>query len=187
MDPFLARRLLMVAIALILGLLVWLLFIKDDDSDSDSDSTASSEAEPATKTVEVLPAAELPSAAAAAGFPVYWVGPAPDTEYEVTVISDGRTYVRYLPKGSEKGVDARFLTVGSYARTDAVKAVQTEGAKPGARTFDVDGGGVAFAQESLPTSVYVAYPGVDVQFEVFDPAPGKAERHVTQGKLAPVG
>ena len=47
-------------------------------------------------------------------------------------------------------------------------------------------GGVAFYSRKAPTSVYLAYPGSDVQVEVYDPwAPG-ARRLVRSGAVAPV-
>ena len=52
---------------------------------------------------------------------------------------------------------------------------------------ELDGGGVAVFPEAPGTkNVYVAYPGVDYQVEVFDPVPGAARRLVEAGRIAPV-
>jgi len=53
-------------------------------------------------------------------------------------------------------------------------------------TFAVAGGGLAFVDRQHPTSVYLAYPGIDVQVEVFDPSAGQARRLVTSGQIAPL-
>ncbi len=47
----------------------------------------------------------------------------------------------------------------------------------------VANGGVGFVDDKRPTSVYVAYPNVDVEVEVYDPAPGRARRLVTAGQI----
>ena len=51
----------------------------------------------------------------------------------------------------------------------------------------VTGGGIAFYSKSAPTSVYVAYPGSNVQIEVYDPSAAQAAQLVTSGKIVPVG
>ena len=49
------------------------------------------------------------------------------------------------------------------------------------------GGGLAVYSVEAPNNVYVAFPGSDVQVEVFDPRPKRALRLVTSGRVAPVG
>jgi hypothetical protein len=50
----------------------------------------------------------------------------------------------------------------------------------------VGGGGVAFYSPSAPTSVYLAYPGTDVQIEVFDPSADQARVLVESGAVRAV-
>ena len=48
------------------------------------------------------------------------------------------------------------------------------------------GKGIAFYDASRPTNVYVAWPGVGVQVEVYDPSAANAQRLVASGAIAPV-
>jgi hypothetical protein len=42
------------------------------------------------------------------------------------------------------------------------------------------------AVKGTANNVYLAYPGQDVQVEVYSPTPGEAARLVQQGKIVPV-
>lgn len=167
----------MIALALAAALLVWLLFIRD----SGNDQTA----QPEQKTVRVVTAGQLLGALAGVGHPVYWVGRHQGVRYEVTRISDGRTYVRYLPPGAESGSGQPFLTVGSYSVPSAYERIRRLAERPRASSFRVPGKGIALPNGSDPRSVYLAYPGVDVQIEVYDPGAGRALQLVKS--VTPIG
>jgi hypothetical protein len=166
-----------IALALAAALLVWLLFIRD----SGSDQTA----QRAEKTVRVVSADQLLTAFAGVGHPVYWVGKHEGVRYEVTRISDGRSYVRYLPAGAEAGSGRPFLTVGSYSVPNAYERIRRLAERPGESSFAVPGNGIALPNGNDPRSVYLAYPGVDVQIEVYDPAAGRALQLVKS--VTPIG
>ncbi len=51
----------------------------------------------------------------------------------------------------------------------------------------VGNGGVAFYARARPTNVYLAYPGRNIQVEVYDPAAGAARRLVAANHIVPVG
>lgn len=173
------RRAVIALVAVIAGAaLVWLLFVKDDGG-SDG-STA------AQKTVTIYSAAELSGAAGSAGQPVYWLGPRPGDQYELTVISDGRAYVRYLPQGVPAESGQAYTTVGSYVFQDPVSELEKLGRRPGSHTFEVPGGGVGMATGSSTPNVYVAYPDQAVEIEVFDPQAGAAEQSAKRGELLPI-
>ena len=53
-------------------------------------------------------------------------------------------------------------------------------------TISVGDGGVALVDKKHPTSVYVAYPHVNLQIEVYDPNPGRAQQLLESGQIAPV-
>ena len=167
----------MIALALAAAFLVWLLFIKD----SGNDQTA----QRAEKTVRVVSAGQLLGALTGVGHPVYWVGGHQGVRYEVTRISDGRTYVRYLPAGAEAGSGQPFLTVGSYSVPNAYERIRRLAERPGESSFAVQGKGIALPNGNDPRSVYLAYPGVDVQIEVYDPAAGRALQLVKS--VTPIG
>lgn len=162
------------------ALLAWLLFVKDDGDDS-SDTAA------VRKTVTNYSVADLPGAVGSVEGPVYWLGPEPGDEYELTLISDGRTYIRYLPQGVPAESGEAFTTVGSYAFQDPVAELERLGKRPGNHTFTVPGGGVGMSPGSPSANVYVAFPDQDVEIEVFDPDPGDAEKSVKRGELSPIG
>lgn len=171
-------------VAIAVAVLVWLLFIRGDD---DSGSGGSLGGPAAEKSVEVVPASQLGGTVAETGYPVYWVGPSPSVDYEVTLITDGRTYIRYLPTSEQAGTETPYLTVGSYSQPNALKVLQRLGENSGSQTINVGGGGLALKQADRPTGVYVAFPGEDTQIEVYDSQPGRALELVRSGAVVPVG
>jgi hypothetical protein len=174
-----------VAIAAAVVFLVWLLFISgDDDSDSGTEGLGGQQIE---KSVEVVSAAGVPAAVAAAGYPVYWLGPRGGVDYEVTLITDGRTYIRYLPKAEQAEAETPYLTVGSYSQSDAVTVIERLGAQQGADTQPIPNGGLALVNEGGSTGVYVAFPDSDTQIEIYDPRPGRALELAESGALTEVG
>ncbi len=128
--------------------------------------------------------AQLAAETKTAGHPVYWAGTKTGTSYELSEGSD-RTFVRYLPSGAKAGTNVPALTVGTYVVPNAFSVTRQQARKPDAVEVPVTGGGIAFYGKSSPTSVYVAYPGQNVQIEVYDPA-GHAASLVSSGKIVPV-
>jgi len=167
--------------ALLAGLLVvalvgWLIF---HDGGSSSSSGG-----PESATVEALR-----ESAAAQGTPIYWAGPQEGTELEVTKTEGGgRTYVRYLTGGAQPGDPrAKFLTIGTYAFQDAAKALKRKGHEPGGILMSAPGSATVYINRERPQSVYLAYPGGEVEIEVYDPDPRRALNLVTAGQIVPVG
>ncbi len=118
--------------------------------------------------------------------PIYWAGPQPGKTYELTVLPKGDVYIRYLPPGAKLGASTPLLTVGTYPVTGAFAAAQRSAAQPASVRLSARTGGVAFYSKSAPTSVYLAYPGLDYQIEVYDPAPAEARQLVESGRISPV-
>jgi hypothetical protein len=118
--------------------------------------------------------------------PVYWLGPEPGKTYEVTVTSDGRIYVRYLPPGANVGDAVPHTTVGTYPFRKPVAAVKAIAKASGVRAFSIAHGGIAAVDAHHPTSVYVAFPKSNYQIEVFDPSAARARRLVRSGLVVPV-
>jgi hypothetical protein len=140
---------------------------------------------PATKTgptvakaaaVAVTPAA-LAKLAAKLGRPVYWAGTDAGKTYELTQTPDGRIYVRYLPAGVPVGAPRPYLTIGTYPVKSAYSVTRAAARKPGSVLVKVPGG-VAFYSDARPTSVYIAFPGIDEQIEVYDPSASAARSTV---------
>jgi hypothetical protein len=83
--------------------------------------------------------------------------------------------VRYLPRGVPVG-DRRVssLTIGTYPQRRALETLRATAARSHVPTMRLGNGGLAFVDKKHPMSVYLAYPNVDLQLEVYDPAPGRA-------------
>jgi len=130
--------------------------------------------------------ADLRALASSSGYPVYWAGPQNGQMYELSELSDGRIYVRYLPKGVKPGAQEPFPTVGTYPAQDAFAAVKAIAKRPGATQIKLSNGGIAVTDPAHPTSVYLAYPNGKVEVEVFDPSPARARDLVRTGVIVPV-
>jgi hypothetical protein len=166
-----------VALALVVGVVVWLLARGGDDS------TPAPVNAPTAATAEDL--AALP---ATVGHPVYWAGPRSGFTYELTRTSDDRIYIRYLPEGVPIGSDKPdYLAVGTYPSQNALAVVRGI-AKDllHVKAVRLSGGGAAVQDTKHPTSVYLAYPRSDYQIEVYDPSPARALQLAVSGKILPV-
>ena len=138
-------------------------------------------------TPHVISLAKLMSLSDLVGHPVYWAGPQQRVTLESTELPDGRVFLRYLPRGVEVGSDMPYLTIGTYPIQDAFDVTQSQSRKSGAVLVNAGQGVVAFFAETRPTNIYVAYPDVDVQIEVYDPNPARARNVVTSELLKPAG
>jgi len=125
----------------------------------------------ASSAAALVTAPDLKKLPAVLGSPVYWLGPVAGKRYELTRTPDGRVYVRYLPARARAGTTKPYLTVATYPLPHAFAATRAAGRRPGTVMTTFPGGVVAFYSRAKPASVYVAYPGVDEQIEVFDPSP----------------
>lgn len=130
--------------------------------------------------------AELAELEGALGHPVYWVGERSGNALELSREADGSIYLRYLAHGSE-AADPRqsHLTVGTYPVADAVGALERTAREGDSTVRRLQSGAVLLANQDSG-SAYLAYPGEDLQIEVYDPAPGKALKLIEAGAVGPV-
>lgn len=163
-------------------LLLWLLLSSGDDGSGGTETTQA-----AAPAVQVVSESDLLEAMEGVGYPIYWAGPRLGVKYEVSRPEEGRTFVRYLPKGEEAESSSPFLTVGSYQKPNALASIRELGQDAGAVLVRIVGGGAAYAKGPLATSAYLAFPGVETQVEVYDPKPGKALDLIRSGAIVPVG
>jgi hypothetical protein len=123
-----------------------------------------------------------------AGHPVYWAGEMPPDQLELRVEAEGSVYLRYLPPGTEAGdPEQSFLTVGTYPVADAVAALERSAADSETEVEAGPGEAVILPNPDSRGSVYLAYPGSDLQIEVYDPTPGRSLRLIRSGAIVPVG
>jgi hypothetical protein len=124
--------------------------------------------------------------AGVAGHSIYWAGPESGLTYELSELSDGRIFVRYLPAGVAVADPNDYATIDTYPVNDAFAAVTAISKEPGATTLKVPNGGIATVDPKHPTSVYVAFPGSNLEIEVYAPSPQQASHLVTSGAIAAV-
>lgn len=137
---------------------------------------------------EIVSVNELREKAALQGTPVYWAGERPGAELELSQSDGGRTYVRYLTGGAEVGdPHPDFLTVGTYEIANPIAALRRQGGRPGGVLAKAPKGATVYFSRTRPHSVYLAYPGVEAEIEVYDPSFKRALRLVDSGRVVPVG
>ena len=169
-----------VAVALAIGFVLWLVLRNGDSSPSAAPATTAAATPPVPISVKGL------HSLAALGVPIYWAGEQSGVTYELTKTPDNRVLVRYLPAGEKVGTKTPYLTIGTYPMKSAFAVTSRVARSSSSVRLPIGHGGVAFYSRSAPTSVYVAYPGYDYQVEVFDPSPAQA-RSIASGRLVPVG
>lgn len=173
---------IVVVILLFLALLGggYALFSGNDDNDSAATSVAGvAGLKPGVPTI--LSVGELKDLAADHGT-VYWAGERPNTQIEVTVTTDGGTYVRYLPKGVPAGSKDEFLTIGTYSAVDGYSALSA--AKKSQADVETSQSGAVIATfKSAPDSTYFAFPKTSFQVEVYSPVKGEARQLTESGSI----
>lgn len=175
-----------VAIALAIAFVVWLLVRGDDSPSSESPTLRATPTAQGVGPVANTPA-KLHALSGEMGHAIYWVGPEPNRTYELTRTARSRIFVRYLPRGVPIGIRrAAFTIVGTYPVPKALDVLKDLSKKIGEKQLSVPNDGFAVYSAATPTNIYVAYPGSDLQIEVFDPSPQRARRLVTSGQVAPV-
>jgi hypothetical protein len=113
---------------------------------------------------------ELISAVKQLGVDVYWAGPVDGAKYTISAPAEGQVYVRYLPNGEGlTDTKANYVVIATYATPDAFTATQAAGNQTNGVTFISTQGAAVFYSKDAPTNVYVAYPNIDIQVEVFSP------------------
>jgi hypothetical protein len=131
--------------------------------------------------------AELSALSDRLGHQIYWAGTAPGKYLEATLTASGLVFVRYLPARAPVGDPVPdYLTVGTYPDPSALSDLHRYARQTHAITRPVRGGGFAMVVRGAPRSVYVAYPGVPMQVEVYDPDRSHALSLIAAGMISPV-
>jgi hypothetical protein len=167
-----------IAVALVAALATWLV-IRHTNGTSNQPSAAS------RASAEAISGRGLATLSAAASQPIYWLGPRRRFRYELTKAADGRIWIRYLPAGAPVGSDKPYLTVGTYPLANAYAVTRRAAQKSGSKRLQVRGA-IAFYSDAAPTNIYLAYPGVGYQIEVYSPSASEAQTTVASGAVKPV-
>jgi hypothetical protein len=170
-----------IAVAGLVAFVVWLLV-----RGGGSDSSGQPSAEPITP--KAASSSEIRDLSVETGRPIYWLGPEDDKVYELQRTSQDRIYVRYLPPDVSVGTkSAGYQLVGTYPVDSAYSVLKSLAKADGEVSFNAPRGAVAVYSQSRPTNIYLAYPGSNVQIEVYDPSPAQARSLVASGRVVPVG
>jgi hypothetical protein len=162
-------------VALIIGIVTWLIFGRGDNSTKSSSPTTA-----------VVSEQGLQKLVGALAEPVYWVGPEQGVRYGVEQRPSGQVYVRYLTAQMKPDTVAT-LTVGTYPMNNAYGYMTKNAKKNGWTRLATGVGGVtAFASSAPSRSVYLALPKSNYQIEIYDPKPGRAAALVQAGRALPV-
>lgn len=167
------RLLALLVIALIAGIVVWLVAGKSGNSSkSSSEKTAVASEQGLQKLVSAL------------GETVFWVGPEQGVRYGIEQRSSGQVYVRYLTE-KMKADTTTTLTIGSYPMNNAYAQTVAWAKTKGWKRLATGVGGVT-AYTISSRDVYFVQPDLNYQIEVFDPTPGRAAALVQSGRALPV-
>lgn len=174
------RWLLVLLLLALIGLVVWLLAFRSDDSGTTA--TVERGGGPVGVSQE-----DLIALSQQIHQPIYWAGTMPGTRMELTETDNSYAYIRYLTEDAPVGdASPDFLTVGTYPSLNAYRNLRSYARNSRATPRPIHDGGVAVVIPGSPTSVYFAYPHVDVQVEVYDPEPQRALDLVKSGVVRPV-
>jgi hypothetical protein len=175
--PSVSKRLVTIAfVALAAIVLLWLVALRPA---GDDDGITLVVDEP-----QLVSSSQLAEYAAEAGGPVYWLGEREGAEVELRETSDGRLYVRYLEEGSEAGEETESLAVGTYPSPGGVRTLHKAARGAGGSELGrADDGALVLIDPSSPNNVHLAYPGDEVQVEVYSPVPGQALRLASDGAV----
>lgn len=131
-----------------------------------------------------LSAGGLKTLARAVGQPIYWAGPKAGFQYELSRVTNGNVYIRYLPESVDAGAaGTSYVIVATYPFAGAYAALQKLAAGQG---FSVQGGGLALVDSAKPQSIHLAYPNLNYQVEVYAPTAAQALALVKSGHVTPV-
>lgn len=170
------RLIALLALAVIAGLVTWLITGRGDNKSSKSSGTAQT----------VSSEKDLQKLVASLDVPVYWAGPQEGVRYELQKLSSGQIYLRYLT-GKMKSGKGTTLTVGTYPMRNAYATTLALGKKSGWTQLETgENGAVAFTNSANPRNVYLAQSGLNYQIEVYDPTAGRAIALVQAGKVLQV-
>jgi hypothetical protein len=149
-------------------------------------TTRTTTAAPTASSAKATSPAALAALAKKLGHPIYWAGRKTGFTYELTRTSKGGVYVRYLPAGVKPGVRKPYLTVATYPAANGYAKLQVLAGGPGWSRLVAQRKAVAFYNASAPTSVYMAFPGTNVQVEIYDPSAKRAQALAESTSIVPV-
>lgn len=160
-----------VAVAIGLALIAWLVSRGSDEEAAGDESSA-----------RIVTESELRSAAAKLPFAVYWAGPDPAAELELVQSPTG-VLIRYVKSDRE---EVEELAIGSYPVPNPDGVLGEFASRPSSSVADGPGGREVVFNADQPTSVYFADQVGGVQVEVYDPLPSRALALARSARVRPL-
>lgn len=100
----------------------------------------------------------------------YWSGPKDGALYALTITSDKKVYVKYLPDGKGIGdTSLNYRVIATYPEAGAYDITRAAGTQANSVAFVNSDGGAVYYSKDKATNVYVAYSGQPFEIEIFDP------------------
>lgn len=181
------RRNLIIAAGVVVVVVVAIIALAVGGKDSKSSSNGSNGAAANPAAITNLTPDTLAASVSATGRTVYWAGPEADNTYVLQTLANGQTTVRYVPKdGNPNEANAIYRVIGSYPIKGAFDVTKKAAEDPNSTMVTNADGSIVVYNKAKTTNVYVAFPGVDVQIEIFDPS-GQALALATSGRIAKIG
>lgn len=119
---------------------------------------------------------------------VFWAGEEAGFTYVLRTEANGQASVRYIPTdGDPQAQGAVYRVLGSYPIKDAFNVTKKAGEAADSVLLTNSDGSIVVYNKNKTTNVYIAFPKVDVQIEIFDPTPGKALELATSGRIVAIG
>lgn len=119
---------------------------------------------------------------------VFWAGEEAGFTYVLRTEANGQASVRYIPTdGDPQAQGAVYRVLGSYPIKDAFNVTKKAGEGADSVLLTNSDGSIVVYNKNKTTNVYIAFPKVDVQIEIFDPTPGKALELATSGRIVAIG
>lgn len=168
----------LVAVLIAGALGVWLMSRDEDESGSSATVATEQYSYPT-----IVSESELQEFGSVRG-PAYWVGPVDATELELTQVSSGSVFVRYLTGDAEAGDDRdEFVSVATYAQAGGYDDLVRASERKGSNAEESQSGALIVTTQDAPNSAYFSFPGADFQVEVYSPEAGEAKELVDSGTV----
>jgi hypothetical protein len=119
----------------------------------------------------------------------YWAGPRPGYLYSIDATAKDRIYLQYIQANkNSSNVIANSRVIATYFTKDGFARTVAAATRPGNTGFRNPNGSVVFYSKNRNTDIYLAFPGKEVQIEIFDPLAGQAlSLAVLQDQITKVG
>jgi hypothetical protein len=132
---------------------------------------------------------QLESLVAQESITVYWAGPRPGYLYSIDTTAKSRVYLQYIQADSNsKNVIANSRIIATYFTKDGFGRTVSAATRTGNTGFRNPNGSVVFYAKNRATDIYLAFPGKEVQVEIFDPLAGQAlSLAVLQDQITEIG